>query len=106
MSVTMCLSTRRNIPETTPPEDHDIVPFSVLDMAGQKFQFTKQRVQIPLFSRFDKPLITGLQEIILLIKSSRSGAYSGLKNLNARCLHMSVYSCRCSYITVGRTQQQ
>ena len=93
MSVTMCLSTTRNIPEATPLEDHDYVPFPVPDMAGLEIQFSKQCVQIPLLSRSDKPLITGLQEI-LVIKSSRSGTYSGLNSLNARCLPKSVNSCR------------
>jgi hypothetical protein len=77
MSVTMCLSTTRNIPEATPLEDHDFVPLSVPDIAGPEIQFSTQRVQIPLLSRSDKPLITGLQEI-LVIKSSRPGTYPGL----------------------------
>lgn len=101
MSVTMCLSTMRNIPEATPLEDHDFVPFSVPDMAGQEIQFSTQRVQIPLLSRSDKPLITGQE--ILVIKSSRPGTYPGLNSVNARCLPNSVYSCRYSYIRVGRT---
>jgi hypothetical protein len=66
ISVTMCLSTTRNIPEATPLEDHDYVPFPLPDMAGQEIQFSKQCVEIPLLSRSDKPLITGLQEILVI----------------------------------------
>lgn len=77
--------------DAKPLEDHDLVPFAVYHFTGQEIQFIAQRVKIPLLHD------------TLMKKSSRSDNYPGLKSLNARCLPTSVYSCRCSYTTVGRT---
>jgi hypothetical protein len=65
MSVTMCLSTTRTIPEATMLKGHDFVPFTVPDRAGQEIKFNTQRVKIPLLRHSDKPLITELHEILV-----------------------------------------